>query len=51
MANKKFGLGPLSFSHGEVPIHKYIEINARAYPDKVAINFYDKAITYDEQVR
>lgn len=48
MANKKFGLGPLSFSHGEMPIHKYIELNAQAYPDKVAINFYGKEITYNE---
>jgi long-chain acyl-CoA synthetase len=48
MANKKFGLGPLTFNHGEIPMHKYIEINAGLYPKKVAINFYGKEITYQE---
>ena len=48
MANKKFGLGPLAFNHGELPIHKYIEMNAQLYPKKIAINFYGKEITYDE---
>ena len=48
MANKKFGLGPLSFRHGEIPIHKYIEKNAQLYPDKAAINFYGKQISYRE---
>ena len=48
MANKKFGLGPLSFKYGEIPMHKYIEINAGLYPKKAAINFYGKEITYQE---
>jgi long-chain acyl-CoA synthetase len=48
MSKKKFGLGPLSFQHGELPIHKYIEINAKKYPNRPAINFYGKEITYTE---
>ena len=48
MSNKKFGLGPLPFEHGVLPIHKYIEINAEKYPNKSAINFYGEEITYSK---
>ncbi len=38
----------LTFSGGEVPIHEYLRLRAREMPDKAAIIFYGREISYRE---
>ncbi|GBC59203.1 AMP-dependent synthetase [Desulfonema ishimotonii] len=38
----------LKFTGGEVPIHEYLRIRAREMPDKAAIIFYGREISYRE---
>jgi len=38
----------LVYPHGKVPIHEYLKINAKKNPDKKAIVFYGKEISYKE---
>lgn len=38
----------ISFSHGDIPLHEYLRIQARKQPDKPAIIFYGHTLTYRE---
>lgn len=38
----------LVYQHGQKPIFEYLRIHARNHPQKVAINYYGKEITYTE---
>lgn len=36
------------FEHGKIPLHEYLRIRAREMPDKTAIIFYGREISYKE---
>lgn len=38
----------ISFDRGEIPLHDYLRFQAKKMPDKPAIIFYGRAITYGE---
>jgi long-chain acyl-CoA synthetase len=38
----------LVYPHGKIPVFEYLRINARKFPDKAAIIFYGKEISYKE---
>jgi len=38
----------ISFAHGSVPIHEYLKIQAEKNPEKPAIIFYGKSVTYHQ---
>ena len=38
----------ISFDHGKIPLHEYLRFRAGEMPDKAAINFYGRTITYQE---
>jgi len=38
----------ISFAHGNLPLHEYLRIQARKIPEKPAIIFYGRALTYRE---
>ena len=38
----------LVYPHGKIPVHEYLKINAGRNPDKIAIIFYGKELTYKE---
>lgn len=38
----------ICFKHGEIPLHEYLRIQAKKMPEKPAIIFYGRAVTYQE---
>jgi long-chain acyl-CoA synthetase len=38
----------LVYPHGKIPVHEYLRINAKKDPNKTAIGFYGKEISYKE---
>ncbi len=40
--------GKISFKHGAIPLHEYLRIQAEKIPDKPAIIFYGRKVTYKE---
>lgn len=38
----------IAFEHGDIPVHEYLRIQARQKPDKAAVIFYGRVMTYRE---
>jgi long-chain acyl-CoA synthetase len=38
----------IAFEHGDIPVHEYLRIQARQKPEKAAVIFYGRTVTYRE---